>query len=67
MPGDLKLHSVGIFMLIISAAITVFDIYVYVRYGNEATISYTILEASVRNPIVPFAMGMLAGHLFWKQ
>lgn len=33
-------------------------------YGADATISVVIYEASKNYPVIPFAAGCLAGHLF---
>jgi hypothetical protein len=60
-------HYAGIFLLAISAVVMIFDIYMFARHGEENTISYVILHASMSNPIIPFTVGILMGHLFWRQ
>jgi hypothetical protein len=35
--------------------------------GFQATISWWIWTNSVKYPIIPFAIGVLMGHLFWNQ
>jgi len=35
--------------------------------GVDATFSRVIYDASKREPIIPFAAGVLCGHLFWPQ
>ena len=48
-----------------------YDVYLAVRWGSEATISYQLLQASRAEPIIPLALGLvlgiLLGHLFWPQ
>lgn len=34
---------------------------------TEYTISYVIAQTSLRNPIIPFAFGVLMGHFFFFQ
>jgi len=55
-------------IIIIILAIVIlggYDIIAYVRGGSEATISFILLQASRKNPVIPFAFGFLMGHLFW--
>lgn len=44
-----------------------FDLFVYLYYGTEPTLSAIILEWSQAYPILPFVFGVLCGHLFWPQ
>ena len=43
------------------------DLWLAFTRGPEASVSIVILELSRKWPIIPFAAGMLAGHLFWPQ
>jgi hypothetical protein len=43
------------------------DIYAAVKWGYNGTISRDILMAAYSHPIIPFAAGVLCGHLFWSQ
>ena len=43
------------------------DMWVYVAGGYPATISHVVLGWSQAWPVVPFAVGVLCGHLFWPQ
>lgn len=36
-------------------------------YKPGQTISDAIWWATERTPLVPFALGMMAGHLFWQK
>ncbi len=44
-----------------------YDVFAYVHWGYEGTISFKALTASKNYPIIPFAIGVVAGHLFWPQ
>ena len=35
--------------------------------GVDATISRVVLGWSRENPIIPFAVGVVCGHLWWSQ
>ena len=59
------------FLLAWLAAVVAWDVAVYVMAGPGCTISATLLRAAQRQPLLPlavcFALGVLAGHLFWPQ
>jgi hypothetical protein len=42
------------------------DVVLYLWGGVPATISAWISETSREFPILPFAAGVLCGHLFWQ-
>jgi len=42
-----------------------YDIIAYVFRGKSDTISTVIYRLSREYPIIPFAAGVVAGHLFW--
>lgn len=44
-----------------------FDIYAYFVHGNPSTISAYIVRWSWYHPWVPFASGVLVGHLFFDM
>lgn len=46
---------------------TIYDIYIGVNYGSAATISWVTWTTAKGYPIIPFAAGILCGHLFWSQ
>ena len=58
--------AIGLFLI----AITVWDVYVIVKEGTEASISYWIIDASYKYPMMTwmfgFVPGVLVGHLFWR-
>ena len=60
-----------IFIIIGLVLIIIFDIIMAVLQNkdpkNFKTISKVIWEQSSKHPIIPFAVGMLMGHLFWRN
>jgi NAD kinase len=55
------------FMIIITAIIIVFDIYVAVVGGDGDTISAVLLTYSKEYPVISFAIGFICGHIFWPN
>ena len=51
----------------LTLAIIVFDIIAFFVGGVESTISRITLRWAQQNPALPFAGGVLCGHLFWPQ
>jgi hypothetical protein len=51
--------------------LVVFDVYLAVKGGYFATISYQVLAAAREEPIIPLVLGLvlgiLMGHIFWPQ
>jgi hypothetical protein len=59
--------KVTISILIIVALLLIgWDIYVAVNKDEGDTISEVLLWVG-SHPVLPFAMGVLMGHLFWPQ
>lgn len=54
-------------LVTIVGALIGYDIFAYLRWGYHGTISYDVLSASLRHPLIPFMVGVIAGHLFWPQ
>lgn len=44
-----------------------FDFWTYFTYGNPSTISAIVWEWSWHLPGIPFAVGVLIGHLFFQN
>lgn len=53
------------FILLVIVGVTIFDIVALLVGGIDATISVTMYNLSRQYPIIPFALGVIAGHLFW--
>lgn len=56
-------------LFVVSAVcvITMFDIWQLATKGIDATISKLLMQAAHRWPIIPFALGVVCGHLFWTM
>lgn len=54
-------------LLVTVVVLILYDILAFCRGGTDATISNVIYKLSLDNPIIPFAAGMLCGHLFWRD
>lgn len=49
------------------AVITIYDVFALIKGGTEASISYLLITWSYKYPMLPFTMGVLCGHLFWRM
>lgn len=56
-----------IFIAATIVSIAVFDVYIIIEGGREASISHTLIEWSHEYPSVPFLIGFTMGHLFWRM
>jgi hypothetical protein len=60
-----------IVVLLAFFGLVVFDVYLAVKLGYEATISYQTLQFAREEPILPLVLGLvlglLLGHIFWPQ
>jgi len=56
----------AIIMASVTGAIIILDI-ILAKVAPEATISKVTLLLAHKMPIIPFAVGVLCGHLFWSQ
>lgn len=45
----------------------IYDILAAILYGQSVTMSARTWALSKRYPILPLAVGILLGHLFWSQ
>jgi hypothetical protein len=54
-------------LIFIVALLISWDIYAEIRWGYTGTISYDVLTASKNHPLIPLAIGIVIGHLFWPQ
>jgi hypothetical protein len=57
----------AILLVLIALAIAAYDMYAAFGPGPEYTVSALIGEWSGRVPIIPFLLGLVAGHLFWPR
>lgn len=57
-------------LLFIIAALVVifgFDLFTLFHDGYESTISWVTYTLAQKQPIVPFLLGIVFGHLFWPN
>jgi hypothetical protein len=54
-------------LVVLPALVIAYDVIAAWRGGGAATISDVILSVSLQRPIIPFAVGVLCGHLFFSQ
>lgn len=57
-----------IFIVLVIVLITVFDVFVLSSDGGgtASSISYVLMNWSYRHPVLPFTIGFVMGHLFWR-
>ncbi len=56
-----------IFMAVIVIVIIAYDIVAYILSGMSKTISARTWALSKEYPIIPLAVGIVIGHIFWGQ
>jgi hypothetical protein len=60
------IYTTKIVLLLTVIILMLYDIVAYKVGGPEATISNVIVKLSESEAIIPFAAGLLCGHLFWR-
>lgn len=55
--------ALGIFIIV--GIIFIYDGYLLMFKGYEATISWTLYTWALKFPVIPFLIGFVMGHLFW--
>ena len=64
----MKGPTITLWIIIATAAIlTLWDVYAEAVLGNSSTISVVLTSWAHAYPIIPFAFGLLMGHLFASQ
>jgi len=56
-----------VFVFILVTAVFLFDVFIIAKMGSQESISAYIIRWSHEYPSIPFLMGYLAGHLFWRM
>lgn len=51
--------------LVVVVAILAWDLFAVLKWGREATVSARVRAWSAAYPLIPFLIGMVAGHWFW--
>lgn len=60
-----RMNTTQFFMLGSLVAILLFDAAVVFTWGHEYSISKNVYRVSVEWPIIPFLLGIVAGHVLW--
>lgn len=55
------------FIIFLVVIIAVFDVWVIAKKGKQESISAHIIRMSHKHPSIPFLIGYVAGHLFWRM
>jgi hypothetical protein len=58
--------TIGLLIISITALLG-YDLYVVGLYGNEDSISNVVMASAKKYPIIPFLLGTICGHLFWRM
>jgi len=53
-----------VLLAVLLASAGVYDVWAALRWGYPATLTAVVRDAAARWPIIPFAVGVLVGHLF---
>jgi hypothetical protein len=56
----------GIVIGVVALGLIGYDIFAYYN-GDSSTISEVIWSVCGKMPLIPFAVGILCGHLFWQS
>jgi hypothetical protein len=61
-----------LFVLLVAAVVLIgYDVWLYVRGGTQATISWQTYLSARNEPIIPLVLGLIVGilfgHLFWPN
>jgi hypothetical protein len=54
-------------LVAVAALLVAWDVWVYLEPTGGDTISEVTLGFARRHPVLPFAIGVVCGHLFWSQ
>ncbi len=65
MRGMTPRQTTQVVLLLAFLVLGAYDLFAYLAWGREQTLSVVLFESSVEWPVIPFALGFLAGHLFW--
>lgn len=67
MSADPATVMVSIILALVLIVVGLYDLIAVLWFGQPATVSAVVLQIAKRHPILPLAVGVLIGHLFWPQ
>lgn len=56
-----------IFIIFLVVIIAVYDFYIITTEGKSESISAVLIKWSYEYPSIPFLLGFVSGHLFWRM
>jgi hypothetical protein len=56
-----------IFTVSVFVLVAIYDVYAMIVGGTENSISHFLIEKSYSYPVLPFLIGVVIGHLFWRM
>ena len=63
-----KAKRITIFFMVTATVIILgYDAFIVWQTNTDASISWTFWTYAKKYPVIPFAWGVLSGHLFWTQ
>jgi hypothetical protein len=60
-------YWLAVALAIVLAVAGVADVWLATAYGRDGTLSAFVWRLSADYPLVPFLVGLLCGHLFWRS
>ncbi len=54
-------------LIVLVLLLACYDVLIHWCCGPQATLSRVIFKYASEYPIIAFALGVLAGHVFWKN
>jgi hypothetical protein len=60
-------HITILILIVVTLLLIAWDVYAYLAAGSQATISRVVLDWAGHHPVLPFLIGVVAGHLLWPQ
>jgi hypothetical protein len=58
---------IGISLLVITFFVAAYDIYALIKWGTQSTVSVVMYSWAKSYPILPLMIGLLMGHVFWRE
>jgi hypothetical protein len=55
------------FVILVAVVVIITDLVLYLKKGDDATISRMLLKTSQSWPIIPLLAGIILGHIFWTN
>ena len=62
----MRINGRYVFLGIVGAALG-YELWALMNRRDGDTISEIVWDATTKRPLVPFALGMVAGHFFWQR